>query len=109
MNLMYNVGVVGAEAVAAGFRAIGFRAAIATDAATARKEVRRLIDENCAIIYITEDLYILAPDIAEKSRETALPAIIVIPGSDGGKGVGLNELRATALKATGMDVLSIKQ
>ncbi|MDR1209390.1 MAG: V-type ATP synthase subunit F [Clostridiales bacterium] len=101
---MYKVGVIGSRETVSGFGAIGFRAEFAESADEARAVAARLVRE-CAIIFVTEDIYVLAPDIAAAYREAATPAVVVIPGAGGGRGIGLEELRRTALRATGMDIL----
>ncbi|MDR3209475.1 MAG: V-type ATP synthase subunit F [Oscillospiraceae bacterium] len=104
---MYKIAVMGAPDTVLGFRALGLDTYPVANADEARAVLRRLTEpeERYAIIYLEEKLSeSLAPELAAFRAKT-LPAIILIPGRDGGQGLGLTALREAVLRAVGADIL----
>ena len=105
---MYRTAVMGDKDSIYGFAALGLDIYPESDAAHAADTLRKLANNNYAVIYITEAL---ASEVAEeidryKSRE--LPAIILIPGVVGNTGLGLANVSRTVEKAVGSDILNQK-
>lgn len=94
-----------------GFGALG----LDTYAAAPNEELRRLFQKitsahsEYAILYIEEALAeYLAEYLAEEIsvfRDRPAPAIIMIPGRDGSRGIGAQALRDAVARALGTDVL----
>ena len=103
--LMYKVGIIGDKDSVFGFLALGIDVFPATEADEVKKLIHKLAEENYAIIYVTEQISLLAADITEKYKDLMTPAIIVIPGISGNMGLGMNEIRNSAKRATGIDIL----
>ena len=53
---MYKIGVIGDRESALGFMAVGFTVRIAESAEDAAHALKGLTEENCAVIFITEEL-----------------------------------------------------
>ncbi len=70
-----------------------------------KKTIHRLVEEEYAIIYITEERGSYGKETIAKYKDNELPAIIVIPGITGSMGLGMNEVRESAKRAIGADVL----
>lgn len=102
---MYKVGVVGDKDSVMGFLALGIDIFPVYEAEEIKKTIHKLAEEEYAIIYITEDATLLAQDTIAKYKDNQLPAIIVVPGITGSKGLGLNEIRESAKRAIGADIL----
>ena len=102
---MYKVGIIGDKDSVFGFLALGIDVFPATEADEVKKLIHKLAEENYAIIYVTEQISLLAADIIEKYKDLMTPAIIVIPGISGNMGLGMNEIRNSAKRATGIDIL----
>ncbi len=102
---MYKVAVLGDKDTVMGFTALGIDVFPVYDADEVKKSIHRLVEEGYAIIYITEQCSLLAKDTVAKYKDNELPAIIVIPGITGSMGIGMNEVRESAKRAIGADVL----
>ena len=98
---MYKVAVMGDKDSVMGFTALGIDVFPVYEA----EEIHRLVDEGYAIIYITEKCSLTGKDAIAKYKDNELPAIIVIPGITGSMGLGMNEVRESAKRAIGADVL----
>lgn len=102
---MYKVGVIGDKDSVMGFLALGIDIFPAYDSDEIKKLIHKLVEEEYAIIYITEEASLLAKEAINKYKDLQLPAIIVIPGISGGMGLGMNEIRESAKRAIGADIL----
>ncbi len=102
---MSKVGIIGDKASIMGFLALGIDLYPAYEADDVKRTLSRLAQQDYAIIYITEDASLLAGETIAKYKDLPLPAIIVIPGASGSKGLGMNEVRESAKRAIGADIL----
>jgi V/A-type H+-transporting ATPase subunit F len=102
---MYKVAVLGDKDSVMGFLALGIDIFPVYDADEIKKTIHKLVEEEYAIIYITEKATLLAREVIDRYKDNELPAIIVIPGIQGSMGIGMNEVRQSAKRATGMDLL----
>ena len=102
---MSKVGVIGDKDSVMGFLALGIDTFTAYEPEEIKKTIHRLIEEDYAIIYITEQASLLAKDYIARFKDDPLPAIIVIPGIGGSLGLGMNEIRESSKRAIGVDIL----
>ena len=102
---MYKVGVVGDKDSIMGFLALGIKIFPAYEADEIKKTIHKLVEEEFAIIYITEQASLLASETMARYKDNQLPAIIVIPGIGGSMGLGMNEIRESSKRAIGADIL----
>ena len=102
---MSKVGIIGDKDTVMGFLALGIDIFPAYDADEIKKTINRLAEREYAIIYITEEASLQAKETIAKYKDMELPAIIVIPGISGNMGLGLNEVRESAKRAIGADIL----
>ena len=102
---MYKVAVLGDKDSVLGFLALGIDIFPVHSADEIKKTIHRLAEDEYAIIYITEQAALQAKEAIAKYKDNELPAIIVIPGIQGSMGIGMNEVRESAKRATGMDLL----
>lgn len=104
---MYKVAVIGGRDTVLGFKALGLDAypAVADD------ELKRLFrrvtkdDAGYAIIYIEETLAEFLTEEIRMFNDRPTPAIIMIPGRDGSKGLSMTALHESVLRAIGADIL----
>ena len=96
---MSKVGIIGDKDTVMGFLALG----IDIFPAYSAEEIKKTIQY--AIIYITEEASLKAKESLAKYKDMELPAIIVIPGIGGSMGLGMNEVRESAKRAIGADIL----
>lgn len=90
-----------------GFRALGLETHAVTGADEARRVLHHLTSEcqDVAIIYVEETLAgVLTADI-DKFKNSARPAIILIPGREGSSGQSLAALHEAVKRAIGTDIL----
>ena len=102
---MYKMAAIGDRASVYGFAALGLDTHYVTSADEAKKLLRRLAGEDCAVIYITEQLAELIPDELERLKESPLPAVIPIPGVYGNTGMGMRAVNESVIKAVGSDIV----
>ena len=102
---MYKMAAIGDRASVYGFAALGLDTHYVTSADEAKKLIRRLAGEDCAVIYITEQLAELIPDELERLKESPLPAVIPIPGVYGNTGMGMRAVNESVIKAVGSDIV----
>lgn len=103
--MLYKVGVVGDKDSVLGFMALGIDIFPVHDSEEVRNTINKLANDNYAIIYITEQKSLLAQETIKKYKDRSLPAIIVISGSQGSMGIGMAEIRESAKRAIGIDIL----
>ena len=106
---MYKIAVMGSPDTVMGFKALGLDAVPVRGGEEAREKFRALTrsgrTEEYAIIYVEESLAeVLEEDIA-KFKDRPSPAVILIPGKDGSKGLGLSALQAAVERAVGANIL----
>ncbi|NDO47677.1 V-type ATP synthase subunit F [Clostridium sp. MD294] len=102
---MYKVGIIGDKDSIMGFLALGIDIFPAYEADDIKKNIRNLVEKEYAIIYITEQASLLVQEYIARYKDNRLPAIIIIPGIGGSMGIGMNEVRESAKRAIGADIL----
>lgn len=102
---MHKVGIVGDKDTILGFLALGIDIFPAYESDEIKKTIHNLVEKEYAIIYITEKASLLAKETIARYKDFQLPAIIVIPGIEGNLGIGMNEVRESAKRAIGADIL----
>ncbi|MDO4531107.1 MAG: V-type ATP synthase subunit F [Bacillota bacterium] len=102
---MSKVGIIGDKDTVMGFLALGLDIFPAYEGDEIKKTINRLAEREYAIIYITEEASLKAKETIAKYKDMERPAIIVIPGISGSMGLGMNEVRESAKRAIGADIL----
>lgn len=104
---MYKIAVIGDWDSIYGFGALGletFRVE-AGKSEEAEKTVRRLAEQDYAVIYITEALAADLGHVIEHYKNQIRPAFILIPGISGNTGDGLASVKKSVEKAVGSDII----
>jgi V/A-type H+-transporting ATPase subunit F len=102
---MYKIAVIGDRESVLGFKALGLETIFADNAALAREALHRLVAEDCAVIYITEQLAAHMSEEIAQYTESLRPAIILIPGKAGSLGIGMANVHKAVERAVGADIL----
>ena len=102
---MSKVVIIGDKDTVMGFLALGIDIFPAYTAEEIKKTIHKLAEREYAIIYITEEASLKANESIAIYKDMELPAIIVIPGIGGNMGLGMNEVRESAKRAIGADIL----
>jgi len=101
---MYKIAVIGDRDSVLGFKALGLDVFFAETDESARAVLHRLVQEDYAIIYLTENLATpLRAEIA-RYKNFAIPAIILIPGKSGSLGLAEAALQNAIERAVGADI-----
>ncbi len=99
---MHRIAVVGEKDSIYGFAALGLEV---KDSKEARTVVKRLINEDLAVIYLTESIIAeIYDELLELTAETQV-SIIPIPGVSGEPKLGMKALKDSIIKAVGTDIL----
>lgn len=105
MAAAYRIAVVGDWDSVMGFRALGLDTYPVTTVEQAKEQVRKLAREDCAVIYLTEQLAQDMNDVLERYKKELRPAIILIPGREGSLGIGKDHIQRAIERAVGADIL----
>lgn len=114
MNNSYKIAIVGPADTVSGFKALGVES---FDAQTGEEALSQLLkiksatldpenDTSYAVVCVIEDLMVNV-DQAEYAKVVsgALPAVVLLPGPEGSKGVAVERLRSLAEKAVGSAII----
>ena len=105
MAVSYRIAVIGDWESVMGFRALGLDAYPASSPEEAREIIHKLAKEDCAVIYLTEQLAVKLEDVIARYTDALRPAIILIPGKEGSLGVGKRSIQSAIERAVGADIL----
>ncbi|CCX36763.1 aTP synthase subunit F [Clostridium sp. CAG:1013] len=103
---MYKIAVLGDRDSIYGFGALGLEVFPIEEAETGAKTLRRLAEEDYAVLYVTEALCAQIPQELERLRERPLPAVVPIPGLSGNTGMGMAMVKRSVEQAVGSDILA---
>lgn len=101
---MYKIAVVGDKESILGFSAIGMDMYPAYEEEDIKKVIPQLIEEDYAIIYITENVSIKAEKYLTKIQKNKIPAIITIPSNTGSMQWGEKRIKDMVQKAVGIEI-----
>ena len=99
-----RIAVVGDWNSILGFRALGLETWPVTGSEEAKQVIRDLAKENCAVIYLTEQLAKDLQDTIARYKDALRPAIILIPGREGSLGIGRHNIQKSIKRAIGTDL-----
>lgn len=102
---MYKIAVVGDRESVYGFSSLGIDIYPAYSGDEAKVLIKKLAEDNYAVIYITEALAKDASEIIEKYSREITPAIILIPGVSGNTGEGMSSVMKSIERAVGSQIL----
>ena len=102
---MYKAAVIGDYDSSFGFGALGLSIFPVEDYEEAEKILKRIIEVDYKVIYITEDIYSNISKTVSEYSEEMTPAIIPIPGVKGNTGIGVQNVKKFVEQAVGSDIL----
>lgn len=106
---MYKIGVVGERDAVLAFLSLGMTVKAVETPEEAMKAVDGMAREGYGVIFVTETTAKTIDETIDRYKNLMLPAIILIPGSQGSLGIGLSRVRRNVEKAVGIDILSKKE
>ncbi len=105
MAKQFKIGVVGNRDAILPFQIIGFDTYPVNEAHAAEKQINELAKNNYGIIYLTENIAAMIPDLVRYYDTQLTPAIILIPTHKGRLGIGAARIQENVKKAVGQDIL----
>ena len=102
---MYKIAVLGDRDSVLGFKALGLDVYPVETVAEAKACLHKLASEDCAIVYLTEQLGVEMEEEIARYKDELKPAIILIPGKDGSLGIGMANVTRAVERAVGADTL----
>lgn len=102
---MYKIGVIGDRESVLGFKAVGLDVFPCDSSEEAKKVLNKVVKDDYAIIYVTEQLYQHMTEEASEYIDRKLPAIIPVPSKDGTLGIGVQGVKKSVERAVGADIL----
>jgi V/A-type H+-transporting ATPase subunit F len=102
---MYKIAVLGDRESVMGFKALGLDVYPAETVDEARQTLHRLAKEDCAVVYLTEQLGVQMEAEIAHYKDQLTPAIILIPGKEGSLGIGMANVKQTVERAVGADII----
>ena len=102
---MNKIAIIGDTESTLGFLAVGFSVFATSSSDEAARTLVKLASEGYAIVYITEDLACEITDTISRFKDSPTPAVIMIPGKSGSRGIGMHNIKKSAERAIGADIL----
>lgn len=102
---MYKIAVLGDRDSIYGFAALGLEVFPVSNGDEGAHTLRRLSEQDYAVVYITEALASEIPGELERCRESLMPAVIPIPGVHGNTGLGIDMVKRSVEQAVGSDII----
>ena len=102
---MNKIAIIGDTESTLGFLAVGFSVFTTSNSDEAARTLIKLASEGYAIVYITEDLACEITDTISRYKDSPTPAVIMIPGKSGSRGIGMHNIKKSAERAIGADIL----
>lgn len=101
----YKIGFVGEKDAVYAFGMLGMNVHYVSSGKEFREVIQQLVSENYGVIFVTEKMAKLAPDIIRKYDEEFVPAIILIPSEVESESIGLQRIQENVKKAVGQNIL----
>ena len=102
---MYKIAVMGDKDSIIGFSALGMDIYPFTEKGAAALKLKELAQSGYAVIFITESLASEIKEQIEKYKDSATPAVILIPGISGNTGEGMSSVLKSVERAVGSQIL----
>ena len=103
---MYKIAAMGDRDSIYVFASIGLEIYPEDDPVSAAHQLRKMAEGDYGVIFITEALASQIQSEIDRYRDSAVPAIIPIPGVYGNTGLGMSNVSRSVEQAVGSDILS---
>lgn len=102
---MYKIAVLGDRESICGFACLGVETVAVYGENNAKEQFSRLVDEDYAVIYITEYYAEMLKAEISALENGVTPAVILIPGVKGNTGKGMENIGKAVERAVGSLIL----
>lgn len=104
-----KIAVIGDKDSVLAFRAVGVEVFDATTAEQAQSLIKKLSQEQYAVLFVAENLAEQIPDVLAKAKAQAYPAVVPIPTTEHTSGFGMRGIKSDVEKAIGVDIIFNKE
>ncbi len=101
---MSKIAIIGGRDYILGFNALGVSVFPAETGEEASQALTAIRDDGYAVIFISEDFAEELQDTLKELREKPLPAVVLLPGPRGSRGLSRERLRQNVRRAIGADM-----
>jgi len=109
VNMVNKIAVIGDKDSVLAFQSVGVEVFDATTPAEAQALVKKLSQEQYAVLFLAENLAEKIPDVLEKAKTKPFPAIVPIPTTAQSSGFGMQGIKKDVEKAIGVDIIFNKE
>lgn len=100
-----SIGVIGESDAVLAFRALGMRVISARTKQQAEAAVHTLVSANVPVIFVTEEIAGIIPEIMDHYMSDPSVTLLPLPGSRGSEGLGMQRVFQNVEKAVGANIL----
>lgn len=104
MEKHYDIAAISDQDSVILFNAIGIKTYVVNSVSEVDRKIYELSNQNCKIIYISENLYLSIPETIEKYQHSPFPIIIPLPVGSENLNVGRKKIKENVEKAIGIDI-----
>lgn len=107
--MVNKIAVIGDKDSVLAFQSVGVEVFDATTPSEAQALVKKLSQEQYAVLFLAENLAEKIPDVLEKAKTKPFPAIVPIPTTAVSSGFGMQGIKKDVEKAIGVDIIFNKE
>ncbi len=107
--MVNKIAVIGDKDSVLAFQSVGVEVYDATTPSEAQVLVKKLSQEQYAVLFLAENLAEKIPDVLEKAKTKPFPAIVPIPTTVQSSGFGMQGIKKDVEKAIGVDIIFNKE
>lgn len=103
--MVNKIAVIGDKDSVTAFKAVGVEVFDATTPEQAQSLIKKLTNEQYAVLFLAENLAEKIPETLNKAKTRTYPAIVPIPTTRESSGFGMKGIKADVEKAIGVDII----
>ncbi len=107
--MVNKIAVIGDKDSVLAFKSVGVEVFDATTAQDAQALIKKLSQQQYAVLFLAENLAEQIPAVLAKAKTQPFPAIVPIPTSEKSSGFGLSGIKNDVEKAIGVDIIFNKE
>lgn len=107
--MVNRIAVIGDKDSVLAFKSVGVEVFDATTPAEAQTLIKKLSQQQYAVLFLAENLAEQIPEVLAKAKTQPYPAIVPIPTSENSSGFGMQGIKNDVEKAIGVDIIFNKE
>jgi V/A-type H+/Na+-transporting ATPase subunit F len=101
----HRLGIIGSKSIIQSFKLFGIEIFPIDSEEEGRAAIKKIMQEEFAVIFITEDWMEKLDEDLTKLKQKTIPAVISLPTHLSDSNYGIKELKKTVERAVGSDIL----